>query len=101
MTSSFILTPSAARDIDQILEYILNASGSNRALYVHTRLYEGFSKLGENPGLGHIRDDLADEALRVYAVFKYLIIYRSTKPLQIVRVIHGARDVPSAFAEDK
>jgi len=54
--------------------------------------------VGAQPGIGHVRDDLADESLRVWAVFSYLIIYRTdTKPVQIIRVIHGARDVPSAI----
>lgn len=102
MTGSFILTPSASRDIDGILEYVLEHSGPNRALHVHRKLYDGFSKISAQPKLlGHIRDDLADESLRVYRVFWFLVIYRpETKPVQILRVIHGARDVPRAFEEE-
>lgn len=102
MTGPFILTPSAARDLDEILEYVLEQGGPNAALHVHERLYEGFSKVGAQPGIGHVRDDLADESLRVWAVFSYLIIYRpETKPVQIIRVIHGARDVPRAVQEEE
>jgi len=81
---------------------VLEQSGPNRALHVHRKLYEGFSKIGAQPNLlGHIRDDLADESLRVFVVFSYLIIYDpETKPVQIIRVIHGARDLPKAFEED-
>ena len=100
MTGSFILTPSASRDIDGILEYVLEHSGPRRALHVHTRLYECFLKVGSQPGLGHLRDDLDDESLRVLTVFSFLVIYRpQTKPVQILRVIHGARDVPMAVEE--
>ena len=50
--------------------------------------------------LRHARHDLGDETLRVWVVFSYLIIYRpNTKPLQIVRVVHGARDMPSTMKE--
>jgi len=98
MTGPFILTPSAARDLDEILEYVLEHGGANPALHVHECLHEGFSKVGAEPGIGHIRDDLADESLRVWAVFSYLIIYRpDTHPVQIIRVVHGARDVPKAM----
>lgn len=98
---SFILTRSASRDLDQIFEYVLENSGPGRALHVHDRLYEGFSKVAAHPNLGHARDDLGDELLRAWVVFSYLIIYRpDTKPLQIVRVIHGARDMPSAMNEE-
>lgn len=95
MTGPFILTPSAARDLDEILEYVLEHGGATPALHVHACLHEGFSKVGAEPGIGHIRDDLADELLRVWVVFSYLIIYRpDTQPVQIIRVLHGARDVP-------
>lgn len=98
MTGPFTLTPSAARDLDEILEYVLEHGGANPALHVHECLHEGFSKVGIEPGIGHVRDDLADESLRVWAVFSYLIIYRpETKPVEIIRVIHGARDVPQAL----
>jgi antitoxin ParD1/3/4/toxin ParE1/3/4 len=101
MTGPFILTPSAARDLDEILEYVLEHGGASPALHVHDRLYEGFSRVGFQPGIGHVRDDLADESLRVWAVFSYLIIYRpETKPVQILRVIHGARDVPKALNDN-
>ncbi len=46
--------------------------------------------------MGHLRQDLADEPLRFWAVYSYLIIYREdSDPLEIVRVLHGARDVKS------
>lgn len=51
-------------------------------------------RIGSLPGIGHLRLDLADEALRFFRVYKYLIIYRpETTPVQVVRVLHGARDV--------
>jgi antitoxin ParD1/3/4/toxin ParE1/3/4 len=54
--------------------------------------------VGEYPGIGHIREDLADESVRVHAVFSFLVIYRpETKPVQVLRVIHGARDLNSAM----
>ena len=102
MTGSFTLTPSTSRDIDGILEYVLEQSGPNRALDVHRKLNNGLSRIAAQPGLlGHIRDDLAFESLRVCLVFPFFIIYQpETKPVQIIGVIHGARDVPNAFEED-
>ena len=51
-------------------------------------------RLAENPGIGHVRSDLTDEDVRFWPVFKYLVIYRpETAPLEIVRVLHGRRDV--------
>ena len=60
MISPFVLTPSAARDLDEILNHVLEHGGANRALHVHKRLYKGFSNIGSQPGIGHVRDDLPD-----------------------------------------
>lgn len=55
-------------------------------------------RLADHPGLGHIRDDLADETLKVWPVHSYLVIYRpATTPLQVVRVLSGYRDIAALF----
>lgn len=102
MSRSFVLTASASRDIDEILDYVLEHNGPNRALHIHRKLYDGLSKVASKPKLmGHARDDLADETLRVFAVFSYLIIYQpDSAPVQIIRVIHGARDLSQVIEED-
>lgn len=51
-------------------------------------------RLGESPGIGHLRQDLAVEPLRFWTVHNFLIVYRpEARPIQVVRVLHGARDV--------
>jgi plasmid stabilization system protein ParE len=43
--------------------------------------------------MGHFRSDLAKQSLRFWHVRSYLIIHRREKdPIEIVRVLHGARD---------
>jgi antitoxin ParD1/3/4/toxin ParE1/3/4 len=50
--------------------------------------------LARNPGIGHVREDLADRRHRFFPAGSYLIVYRfQTKPLQIVRILHASRDV--------
>jgi len=50
--------------------------------------------LAGSPGAGHLRPDLTDENVKFFPVYSYLIVYRpATKPLQIVSVLHGHRDV--------
>jgi toxin ParE1/3/4 len=50
--------------------------------------------LASTPGMGHLRRDLTAADVRFFPVYSYLIVYRpSTKPLQVVAVLHGARDV--------
>ena len=101
MSRSFILTPSASRDIDGIFEYVLEHDGPVRALHVYNKLHEGFLKIGAHPGIGHWREELADESLRVWTVFSFLVIYLpETRPVQIIRVLHGARDISKAIEEE-
>jgi toxin ParE1/3/4 len=52
--------------------------------------------LAKNPGIGHTREELADRRHRFFLVYSYLIVYRfETQPLQVIRVLHAARDVQS------
>jgi len=51
--------------------------------------------------LGHLRADLADESLRFWQVYSYLIVYRAeADPLQVVRVLHASRDVRTLLQGD-
>jgi plasmid stabilization system protein ParE len=100
----FILTPRAAQDLGDIWEYIAddNIEAADRVL---AALEKAMHKLAGNPGIGHMREELADRRHRFFQVYSYLIVYRSeTKPLQVLRVLHAARDVQSilglAFNEE-
>ncbi len=58
-------------------------------------------KLADMPGMGHIRKDLVDESLRFWSVYSYLILYRpDSRPLQVIRVLHGARDVETILESE-
>jgi plasmid stabilization system protein ParE len=89
----FVLTPAAEGDIRDILEYIEHENPS-ASVRVADALRDAMRLVAERPSLGHARADLASEAIRFWPVFSYLVIYRpDTNPLQIVRVLHGRRDV--------
>jgi len=50
--------------------------------------------LGANPGIGHAREDLTHLPVKFWPVYSYLIVYDpETRPVQILRVLHGMRDV--------
>lgn len=54
--------------------------------------------LADHPGLGHLRDDRADEALRAWTVHSDLEICRPDgRPLQVARVLNGYRDIAVLF----
>jgi antitoxin ParD1/3/4/toxin ParE1/3/4 len=89
----YVLTSAAEDDLRNILEFLIVESPS-AARRVLDALQDAMRLLADRPGLGHRRTDLADEALRFWPVFSYLVIYRSdTVPVQVVRILHGARDV--------
>ena len=92
----FILAPEAVQDVDAIWEYIPEDSLDAADRFLE-KLYENIVKLAGTPGMGHTREDLAeDRPLLFWPVGNYLILYRAAKKhVEIVAVAHGNRDIPS------
>jgi len=96
----FLLTPRAEQDLNEIWEYIAEDSvaAANRVL---TALEKTIGRLAKNPGIGHVREELADRRHHFFPVYSYLIVYRfETKPLQVIRVLHAASDVQTILGLD-
>ena|SRR5436190_18147406 len=89
------LTEAAEQDIREIITHIRIVQKSpQNARLVAARLKAQFAKLVQWPGLGHVREELDDAKALVIAVSGVLVIYDPTlRPLTILRVIHGARDL--------
>jgi plasmid stabilization system protein ParE len=90
----YVLSRLAADDIDDIWDFIAkrNIDAADRVI---DELYRAIRKLAEMPQIGHVREDLADRTHRFWPVRDFLIIYHpDTKPLEVVRVLRGARDIP-------
>lgn len=90
--SRYLLSPAATADVEEI-EAFLDEQAPHATETVLKALRDAMRKIASRPGIGHLRNDLTDEPLRFYGVWSYLVIYRLTRPIEIVRVIHGARDV--------
>ena len=89
----FVLTPFARRDLEEIWRYIAKDS-VKAATRVLDHLESTIGRLAKNPGIGHVREDLADRRHRFFSVGSYSIVYRAqTKPLQVIRILHASRDV--------
>jgi toxin ParE1/3/4 len=91
----FVLSPAATADVEQI-EAFLDAHAPHATDAVLEKIRDAMRRVAMTPGIGHLRD-LADEPLRFFGVWSYLIVYRPTSPVEIVRVVHGARDVARAL----
>ena len=60
------------------------------------RFVAAFRLLAKQPWLGHTREDLLSPEIRLWPVGEYLILYVPARmPIEIVAVVHGARDVPA------
>lgn len=91
----FKLSPQAALDLRQIWAYIASDS-VKAARRIRLQMFDACQKIAENPRIGHRREDLTDKPVLFWPAGLYLIVYNpARKPVEIVRVVHGARDVPS------
>ena len=94
--SGFRVSRKAVADLDEIWRFIARDS-VERADRFTDHLASKYSLLAEFPLIGQNRDDLAP-GVRSLPVGNYLIFYRATsKPIEIVRVLHGARDLDALF----
>lgn len=100
MTPRYLLAPEAALDLIQIWRYIKTQSGAETADRVESVIRERIRFLAKTPGAGHSRADLTGEAVKFFPVYSYLIVYRpETRPLQVVSILHGRRDVERVLTE--
>ncbi len=89
----YVLTEAAVEDVREIVNYI-KADSPQNARKVALKLREQFRRIARTPGIGHMRKELRDENLRVSSVYRFLVIYDPTlRPLAILRVIHGAKNL--------
>lgn len=94
MKARYTLAPQAADDLVEIWEYISEQSGTVTASRIESTILEKILFLAETRGAGHVREDLTSENVKFFPVYSYLIVYRpETRPLQIVSILHGRRDL--------
>jgi antitoxin ParD1/3/4/toxin ParE1/3/4 len=90
----FKLSPEAAQDIREIWAYVA-ADSIQAARRLRLQILDACRGIADNPEIGHSREDLTEKPVLFWPTGSYLIIYVARKPVEIVRVLHGARDVPS------
>jgi toxin ParE1/3/4 len=91
------ITESARADLQEIRAYI--AKGNPQAARrIVERLRAKARKLAQTPGIGRSRQDLRPD-LFSFPVGKQVLFYRpQAGGIVLVRVIHGARDLPALFS---
>lgn len=94
--SQFQISDAARSDLDEIWLYIAQRSPEDADKFVRV-LVSRFPKLASMPVIGRSREELASR-LRSFPVGNYVIFYRRAESnVEIVRVLHGARDFPPLF----
>jgi toxin ParE1/3/4 len=91
-----IQSPQAQNDIIEIWVYLVqdNQAAANRLI---ATIDQKLNLLSDSPQIGQNREELAP-SLRSLPVGKYLLFYRIIpNGIELVRVIHGARDIESIF----
>jgi antitoxin ParD1/3/4/toxin ParE1/3/4 len=92
------LTTEAQNDLDEIAEYIAVEASVERAIRVLREFRDAFRKLADMPGMGHFREDLLDKRFKFWSVYSWVVAYRwEVMPIQIIAVVHGARNLEAFF----
>ena len=95
--SRFLFGRYVEGDLREIRDYVAKDNPeSARRLMV--QFVAAFRLLAKRPQLGRVRQDLYAATLRFWPVGAYLVIYLADKqPIEIVAVVHGARDIPDVI----
>lgn len=95
MTSAYFISTIAEQDIDEVIVYLADENPKAAHDFIDS-LYSAFDLLSDNPLMGHLREDLTDFPVRFWTFkWHYLVVYKPIKPIEIVRVLSGYRDIVS------
>ena len=97
MESNYTLRKKAENDLDEILDYIAQ-DNPKAALELYETFLKQFELLSLFPESGRLRKEFSP-AVRSLAVGYYIIFFAEKNPVEIVRVLHGARDIPADIEE--
>lgn len=97
--AAYFLTSQALQDLEEIYDFI--ADDNSKAALRLIKLFERNCKsIAKTPAIGRRRDELAP-GLRSLSIRKYIIFYRYNKSrVEIIRIMHGARDISSFFDQN-
>ncbi|MBU0988788.1 MAG: type II toxin-antitoxin system RelE/ParE family toxin, partial [Proteobacteria bacterium] len=95
-------TEKASSNLEGIFEYISRDSRLYAARYVRA-LIAATKRLETMPRSGRVVPEFEDPELREVIYGNYRIVYRvaeTNKDIEILAVVHGARDMSGVFRED-
>lgn len=94
MRAGYRLSRAAEQDLEELLDYVSEQSGTSRTLKLHEKFVAAFEQLAQMPGSGSKRTELTGERVRWWLVFNWIVLYDcESVPITILRVIHSARAI--------
>jgi len=94
--SQLRISPRVSSDLIEIWSYIADDSVANADAFID-KLYQAIQVLARQPGSGRHREELAP-GIQSFPFGRYIIFYRVVAgAVEIVRVLHGARDIENIF----
>ena len=101
MSRAVLLTDDAARDLDEIYEYIARHDAPGKAMHVLNQIEKAFASLSEFSDRGAYPKELLALGIREYReiLFKpYRIIYRTLgNRVYVLLIADGRRDMQTLF----
>ena len=95
-----VITPQAERDIEEIGDYIA-LDNPPRALSFVCKLRAQCGKIAALPETFRLRQELGED-IRSCAYGRYVIFFIvGVREVTIIRVLHGARDLPALFFSEQ
>ena len=99
--SAAVLSPAARRDLLDAIRWIAY-DNPTAARALRSSVAKTAANVGTYPHFGVSRPDLAEPPYRfvVMTGFPYVIVYNADRrPPLIVRILHGARDLPELLRD--
>ena len=92
--------PRALLDFAEIWSYIAEHSVSNADAFAE-RIDRTLTLLARQPNVGRARSELYPD-LRSFVIGKYVLFYLPlSKGIEVIRLLHGARDIDSIFEDEE
>lgn len=96
-----MVAPAAKRDLVDAAGWIAK-DNPTAARGLRDAVVKASVLIGQHPQVGMVRTDLADERIRFLVLrgYPYILVYAAdTTPPRILRVFHGARDLPDLLRD--
>jgi toxin ParE1/3/4 len=98
--SAVVVRPRALADLAEIWAYIADDSPDQADAFVDL-VDSKLQALSRRPGLGRRRPELSSD-IRSLTVGRYVVFYLPlARGIEVVRVLHGSRDIESIFENEQ